>query len=150
MLAVLKGDKMRLDRRRFVSCVVCTAMGYVATGAEAGAQPAPASATGISRAVLDKIPFPGDAYMTLLVTADLDPGAVIARHTHPGVESVYVVTGGGVVRLEGRPDRSMSAGEGLIIPAGLPHLFETGADKTRIAITYVVEKDKPLVSPAPL
>ena len=141
---------MRLDRRRFVSCVVCTAMGYVATAGEAGAQAAPPSGTGISRSVLDKVPFPGAAYMTLLVTADLEPGAVIARHTHPGVESVYVVSGGGVVRLEGRPERAMTAGDGLIIPAGLPHLFETGVDRTRIAITYVVEKDKPLVTPAPL
>lgn len=141
---------MRLDRRRFVSCVVCTAMGYAATGGQAGAQAAPPAGTGISRAVLDKTPFPGDAYMTLLVTADLVPGAIIARHTHSGVESVYVVSGGGVVRLEGRPERAMTAGEGLIIPAGLPHLFENGADATRIAITYVVEKDKPLVSPAPL
>ncbi|QTL02284.1 cupin domain-containing protein [Aquabacter sp. L1I39] len=140
---------MRLDRRRFVSCVVCTAMGYVALGGEADAQSAPPGG-GIARAVLDKTPFPGEAHMTLLVTADLEPGAVIARHTHPGVESVYVVKGGGVVRLEGRPDRSMTAGEGLIIPAGLPHLFENGTDATRIAITYVVEKDKPLVTSAPL
>lgn len=141
---------MRLDRRRFVSCAVCTAMGYVATGGNAAAQPAPSVGGGIARAILDKTPFPGEAYMTLLVTADLEPQAVIARHTHPGVESVYVVKGGGVVRLEGRPDRTMTAGEGLIIPAGLPHLFETGPDATRIAITYVVEKDKPLVSSAPL
>lgn len=141
---------MRLDRRRFVSCVVCTAMGYGATGDEASAQPAQPAGTGISRAVLDKTPFPGEAYMTLLVTADLEPGAVIARHTHPGVESVYVVAGGGTVRLEARPDRTVAAGQGLIIPAGLPHLFENGTDRTRIAITYVVEKDKPLVSPAPL
>jgi hypothetical protein len=37
---------------------------------------------------------PAPGYVTLLVEATIDPGVTIGRHTHPGIESAYVLEGG--------------------------------------------------------
>lgn len=139
-----------LNRRRFISsCVICATAGFAATDADAQA-PAPApAATGITRTVLGKTDLPGDKYVTILMAADLEPGFLVARHTHPGIESSYVVSGGGILLVKGQADRTLQVADGFQIPPEVPHAFRTGADKTRLAITYVVEKDKPLASPAP-
>ena len=43
----------------------------------------------------------------------------------------------------------MKAGEGFQVPPVVPHSFKNGAEPTKLAITYVVEKDKPLVTLVP-
>jgi hypothetical protein len=35
------------------------------------------------------------------------------------------------------------------VPTAVPHALKNGDSVTRIASTYVVEKDKPLATPAP-
>ncbi|MFG1371082.1 cupin domain-containing protein [Xanthobacter oligotrophicus] len=137
-----------LNRRRFISsCVICATAGFAATDADAQA-PAPA-ATGITRTVLGKTDLPGDKYVTILMTADLEPGFLVPRHTHPGIESSYVASGGGILLVKGQADRTLQAADGFQIAPEVPHAFKTGAEKTRLAITYVVEKDKQLATPAP-
>ena len=44
--------------------------------------------------------------------------------------------------------RRYAAGEGFQVPPGVPHSGRNGPAVSRLAITYVVEKDKPLASPA--
>jgi quercetin dioxygenase-like cupin family protein len=73
--------------------------------------------------------------------AEIELGVTIARPTHPGIESGYVVGG--------QPTRTLKAGDGFQVPPETPHAGGKNGDKgTRIAITYVVEKGKPLASPA--
>jgi quercetin dioxygenase-like cupin family protein len=81
--------------------------------------------------------------------AEVAADALVARHTHPGVESGYFVEGGGTLSVKGQPDRAVKAGEGFQVPPETPHSLKNGGQKSRLAITYVVEKDKPLASPAP-
>ena len=45
------------------------------------------------RAVADGRPDAG-GYATINVEAEIEPGVTIARHTHPGIESGYVLEGG--------------------------------------------------------
>jgi quercetin dioxygenase-like cupin family protein len=134
-----------LRRRGFVSCAICTAVGLVASSVEANAQ----AAGGVSRTILQKIEYPGEKHVSILVAADIEANAIVARHTHPGVESSYVVSGGGTLSVKGMPDRVLKAGDGFQIPPEVPHSLRNGAEKSRIAITYIVEKDKPLATPAP-
>ncbi|WP_341987305.1 cupin domain-containing protein [Azorhizobium sp. AG788] len=133
-----------LSRRGFVSCAVCAAVGIVASGVDAVAQ-----TPGVVRTVIQKMEYPGDKYVCILMTAEFDAGLKVARHTHPGVESTVLVAGGGTLSVKGQPDRVMTAGEGFQIPPEVPHAFQVGGEKVRLAITYIVEKDKPLSSPAP-
>ena len=73
----------------------------------------------------------------------------VARHTHPGVESAFLMEGEVELEEQGKPTRRLKAGEGFQIPPATPHGGRSGPQRARLAITYVVEKDKPLASPAP-
>jgi quercetin dioxygenase-like cupin family protein len=74
----------------------------------------------------------------------------IARHTHPGIESSYVLEGGFELPVQGQPTRMLKAGDGFQIPPETPHAGgKPGDKKSRLATTYVVEKGKPLASPVP-
>jgi quercetin dioxygenase-like cupin family protein len=134
-----------LKRRGFVSCALCAAVGLVASSVEADAQGTP----GFTRKVLQKIEFPGDKYVSVLVEVEIDANAVVARHTHPGVESSYWAAGSSTLSVKGQPDRAIKAGDGFQIPPEVPHSVRNGPEKSRVVATYIVEKDKPLASPAP-
>ena len=134
-----------MNRRRFASCARCAVVGLVASNVDAEAQ-APG---GVTRTILQKTEYPGDKYASILVMAEIAAGAVVARHTHPGVESAYLIEGGGTLSVKGQPDRAIKPGDGFQVPAETPHSLTNGGQKSRLAITYVVEKDKPLATPAP-
>ena len=73
-----------LSRRKFSACALCAAVGFAATEAQAQSTQA---GPGFKRTILQKTELPDSKYVTLLVAVDIDPGTVVARHTHPGVES---------------------------------------------------------------
>src|SRR6266540_2732584 len=128
----------------FASCAICAVTGFVAT--EASAQGAPAATTpGVTRKILSKTDGPTPGYVTLLVEAEIEAGVTVGRHTHPGIESAYVLEGGFELPIEGQPTRMLKPGDGFQVPAATPHAGgKPGAAKSRILITYVVEKGKPL------
>ena len=132
----------------FASCALCGIGEFIA--AEASAQGAPPAASGgVTRKILSQTDGPAPGYVTLLVEATIDAGVKVARHTHPGIESSYVLEGGLELPIEGQPTRTIKAGDGFQIPAETPHAGGKPSDvKSRILITYVVEKGKPLASPA--
>ncbi len=132
------------NRRGFVSCAICTAVGLAASKNEAAAQGAPP----FTRAILQKTEYPGDKYICVLVQVDIEPNGLVARHTHPGVESTYVVSGTMTLSVKGQPDRAVKAGDGFQIPPEIPHSVRNGPEKSRVVANYTVEKDKPLASPA--
>jgi quercetin dioxygenase-like cupin family protein len=132
-----------LTRRGFASCALCVITGFIATGAEA--QNAPA---GLKRTILTRTDGPMDGYETVNARVDLDAGALIARHTHPGIESSYVVDGALELSFDGQGARTFKAGDGFQVPPRTPHSGKSGDKPTTLAITYVVEKGKPLASPA--
>jgi quercetin dioxygenase-like cupin family protein len=105
--------------------------------------------TGFTRSVLQKTDFPGDQYSTLLMSVTINPNFTIARHTHPGIEIGYVVKGTGDIMIEGKPVLHLKAGQSYQIPAGVPHSAKAGRHGETIVVTYVVDKNKPLATPAP-
>ena len=132
-----------VKRRGFVSCAICAAV--VASGVEKKAQ----GQAGFTRTIMQKSEYPGDKYATILVSIEIEPNALIPRHTHPGIESSYLVAGNCVLSVKGQQDRSVNAGEGFQIQPEVPHSVRNGPEKTTVVATYIVEKDKPLASPAP-
>ena len=88
-------------------------------------------------------------YVTIIVEAEIEAGVTVTRHTHPGIESAYVIEGGLDLPIEGQPIRTLKPGDGFVVPPNTPHAGgKNGDKKTKIASTYVVEKGKPLASPA--
>ena len=131
----------------FASCAICAATGFMATAASADNAPPP---SGISRKTLSEMDGPMPGYVTINMEVDIEPGAFIVRHTHPGIESGYVIEGGLDVPIQGQPTRSLKMGDGYQVPPETPHAGAKNGDKlTRLAITYVVEKGKPLITPVP-
>jgi quercetin dioxygenase-like cupin family protein len=85
----------------------------------------------------------------VVVRAELDPGAGVPRHTHPGDEISYVLEGEAEVLIDGEQPRMVKAGEAFVIPAGKVHRARNpGRVALRFVGVYVVEKGKPLVIPA--
>jgi quercetin dioxygenase-like cupin family protein len=133
----------------FASCALCAVTDFVATEASAQGAAAPAATSpGVTRTLLSKSDGPTPGYETLLMIAEIEAGVPVGRHTHPGVESAYVLEGGFELPIQGQDTRMLKAGDGFQIPPNTPHAGgKPGTAKSRILITYVVEKGKPLASP---
>jgi quercetin dioxygenase-like cupin family protein len=98
---------------------------------------------------LSRVDGPVPGYETIIVEAEIAPGVTVARHTHPGIESAYVIEGELEVPIEGQPTKVFKTGEGFQVPPNTPHAgAKNGDKKVRLTSTYVVEKGKPLASPA--
>ena len=83
------------------------------------------------------------------VVAEFAPGAAAGKHTHPGEELGYVLEGTLQLEVAGQPPRTLNAGEAFFIPAGVVHDGKNiGAGPAKVLATYVVEKGKPVASPA--
>jgi quercetin dioxygenase-like cupin family protein len=140
-----------LTRRGFAgvaSCAICSLSGFLATDASAqGTQPA--TSGGVTRKLLSKIDGPMEGYVTMVMDVTIDAGVSVARHTHPGIESSYVLEGGGFeLPVEGQPTRMINVGDAFQIPPETPHAGgKPFGTKSRLLINYIVEKDKPLVKP---
>jgi len=135
-----------LTRRGFASCALCAITGFIATEAAAEGA-APAAAGGVTRKLLSRTDGPAAGYETLLMEATIEAGVPVGKHTHPGIESAYVLEGGFELPIQGQETRMLKA-DGVQIPPNTPHAGgKPGTAKSRLLITYVVEKGKPLASP---
>ena len=103
---------------------------------------------GIKRTPLQKVEFP-DGYVTVTGLAELLPGAAAGRHTHPGIETGYVLEGELNLEIDGQPAKLLKPGDSYQIPAGAVHDAKVHGDKSmKVLGVYVVDKTKPLASPA--
>jgi quercetin dioxygenase-like cupin family protein len=119
--------------------------------AQQTSQPSGQAPPPITRTILQTANFPGDQYQTIQAYVVIAPGALVARHTHPGVELGYVLDGELDLFVQGQPVKHLKTGDSFENPAGVPHsVRNTNTDKpTKILSTYVVDKSKPLASAAP-
>ena len=108
-----------------------------------------AQAQGIKRTVLQKFDVPNANYETVIGIAEVSPNASIGRHMHNGVESGYVLEGEMVLMVQGQPDKTLKAGESYQMAPESIHDGKAGAQGAKVIATYVVEKGKPLATPAP-
>lgn len=131
----------------FVSCAICAVSGFRATDVSART-PLPSMTLGVKRTLLSQIDGPIPGYTTVVIENEISPGVTIARHTHPGNESAYVLDGGMDLVIEGQEVQNISPGDVFQVPAGVPHNATNGDKTTRYVSSFVVEKNKPLSSPA--
>jgi quercetin dioxygenase-like cupin family protein len=104
---------------------------------------------GIKRTPLQKAEFP-DGFVSISGIAEIPAGGTAGRHTHPGIELGYVMDGEGDLIVEGQAVRHIKIGDSWVIPAGTAHDAKAAADKPlKVLAVYVVDKSKPLATPAP-
>lgn len=116
-----------------------------------GAQVLQAQQNGIKRAVLQRLDMPASAgaQEAILGAAEIASGVAAGRHTHAGIEVGYVLSGEARMEIAGQPPRVLRAGDSYAIPAGAAHDAIAGDQTTKVVAVYVVEKGKPLATPAP-
>jgi quercetin dioxygenase-like cupin family protein len=105
---------------------------------------------GIHRTVLQKQDLSIPGHEVVVARVQIDPGAYAGRHTHPGEEISYILDGQADILIEGRAPLHVKAGDSFVVPAGAKHdAHNTGSVPMHLVGVYVVEKGKPLATPAP-
>ncbi|MGC3982952.1 MAG: cupin domain-containing protein [Steroidobacteraceae bacterium] len=107
--------------------------------------------SGIQRNLLQRIDVPQNAaYEALMATAEIPAGSTAGRHTHPGTEMSYVLSGEVSLEVSGQTPRTLKAGDSFIVPTGSAHDARViGTSAAKVLAVYVVEKGKPLSTAAP-
>lgn len=75
-----------------------------------------------------------------LIVTDLviPPDGVAPRHFHPGEELVYVIEGSAVHVEDGQPERTLTAGDAVVIAPGAIHAPRGGPEGARAILVHVV------------
>jgi quercetin dioxygenase-like cupin family protein len=104
----------------------------------------------IQRTLVHKADMSAPGKEAVIARVEIAPQGRAGRHTHPGEEISYVMEGQAEILVEGQPARNVKAGDGFVIPAGAKHdAHNTGTGPFKLVGVYVVEKGKPLATPAP-
>jgi quercetin dioxygenase-like cupin family protein len=104
---------------------------------------------GFKRAVLQKQELSAQGRDAVVALAEFVPGGVAGRHTHPGEELGYVVEGTLLLEVDGRAPQTLKAGDVFFVEAGKVHDGKNvGSTPAKVLATYVVERGKPVASPA--
>jgi quercetin dioxygenase-like cupin family protein len=130
--------------------VIAALATFVVTGLASAQQP-PGTATTppIKRTILQKADVPGTNLEIMYAALEISAGFKAGRHNHPGVVMGQIVDGEFWLQLDGQPEQVLRAGESFTLPDRVVH-NEGSTDKpAKLNVVYVVEKGKPLVSPAP-
>jgi quercetin dioxygenase-like cupin family protein len=105
---------------------------------------------GIQRTIVERKDISVPGREAVVARVEIAPGAFAGRHTHPGEEISYVMEGEGEILIEGQPPLKIKPGMAFIVPAGAKHdAHNTGTVPVRLAAVYLVEKGKPMATPAP-
>jgi quercetin dioxygenase-like cupin family protein len=107
-------------------------------------QPSP-----VKRTILQRADVPGTNLEVIYATVEIAAGFKAGRHSHPGVVMAQVVEGEFWLAPDGQPEKTYKAGESLTVPSGAIHNEGAVGTAVKLNAVYVLEKGKPLASPAP-
>ena len=106
----------------------------------------PAQQPGVRRIDLQRHDLSVPGRELVQVRVEIDPGVKFPRHSHPGEEIIYVLTGSLEYQVGDKPPMTLKAGDVLFIPARAIHTAtNVGRGPGAELATYLVEKGKPLV-----
>lgn len=81
------------------------------------------------------------------VRTEIPAGVSSGWHIHPGEEVGYIVQGFVQMEIKDQPTLQLQAGDGFLIPPGIPHnALDLGPDTGQMLSTYIVDPDEPLAS----
>lgn len=87
--------------------------------------------------------IPGRDIVQVLTEIPVDVSS--GWHHHPGEEVGFIVAGRVRMEREDRTTQILNAGDGFLIPPGVPHnATDLGPDTGRMLSTYIVEIGKPV------
>ena len=131
----------------YKTLAIATALTLAALGSAGAAAQGQA---GVTRTDLQRHDLSIAGRETVQARLDIAAGAEAGWHRHPGEEVIYVIEGTLEYQLEGQAPVTLKAGEVLFVPSGVAHKARNpGTTNGAELATYIVEKGKPLVKPAP-
>jgi quercetin dioxygenase-like cupin family protein len=81
------------------------------------------------------------------VLTEIPSGVESGWHTHPGEEIGYILAGEVQMAVRGEPIVTLLAGDGFLIPPGVPHnARDVGPDTGRMLSTYLVATGEPVAT----
>jgi quercetin dioxygenase-like cupin family protein len=111
------------------------------SGSPLGAQARPA---GTTRTDLQRHDLSVPGREMLQARVDFARGVTFPRHTHPGEEIIYVLSGTLEYEIAGKAV-TLKAGDVLFVPNGVVHAAKNVGDAPAAELaTYVLQKGKPL------
>lgn len=102
----------------------------------------------VTRTVLQQVDISVPGREVVTVRAEIPMGVSTGRHTHAGEEVTYVLEGTLALEIEGAAIKMVKAGEAFVVPAGKIHNATASGGKAIAIANYIVEKGKPLTTPA--
>ena len=102
-----------------------------------------------TRTVLQKVDTSVPGREAVQITAEFPAGVGTGKHTHPGEEVGYVLQGPFTFEVAGKPPMTLKTGDHFFVPAGTIHEGKnSGNANAKVLVTYILEKGKPLATPA--
>jgi quercetin dioxygenase-like cupin family protein len=99
---------------------------------------------------LQRHDIPGTGREGVTTVIEIPPGATSARHSHPGEDFGYIIEGTIVLQVDGNPPVTLKAGDVFFTERGHIHNARNiGTTTARAVDTYVIDKGKPGIIPAP-
>src|ERR1700733_5937618 len=99
---------------------------------------------------LQRRDIPGTGLQGVTTVAEIPPGVTSARHSHPGEDFGYLTQGTIVLYVDGKPPITLKAGDVFFTERGQIHNARNiGTTVARAVDTYVIDKGKPGIIPAP-
>jgi quercetin dioxygenase-like cupin family protein len=138
-------------RSACLTVIAVTAFAGAAFVDVAWAQGAPPAKAPAKRTVLQQTDVSTEAPQEVIFgTVEIAPGTGNPFHTHFGTEIGYVVQGHIRVEKKGEPPQDLGPGQSFLIPRGVVHhSIPLGDEPVKLINNWVVDKGKPLLTPAP-
>lgn len=109
-----------------------------------------AQAPAFKRTILQQVDLSAPGREAVMAAVEFPAGSQTGRHTHPGEEISFVEAGPFVLEIDGQPTRTLKTGDPFFVPAGAVHNgYPAPGGTAKVVVTYVVEKGKPVSTPAP-
>jgi quercetin dioxygenase-like cupin family protein len=134
-----------MRQHTLVFWIIAAAVAICATAMTPSAKPQ----VGLERKILleQDLAIPG--YEVVLAQVTLAIGGREGRHSHPGTLVANILEGELTLELEGKPTKIVKAGESVLVEPGQVHEgFNKGSVPIKALATFIVEKGKPLATPA--
>ncbi|SDH40224.1 cupin domain-containing protein [Mucilaginibacter sp. P25] len=133
---------MKTNKNKLATAIIIAVLAVLTLPSSVLAQQTVAGRTELQRHDLS---IPGREMVQVRV--DVEKGMSFPQHTHFGEEIIYVLGGLLEYQVAGQQPVTLKAGDVLFIPYGTVHSVKNvGTTKASELATYIVEKDKPLVT----
>ena len=110
-------------------------------------KPADALAAGLQRTEIQRHDSSIPGRVIVQVRTEIPVGVSSGWHIHPGEEVGYIVEGSVQMEIKDQPTLQLAAGDGFLIPPGVPHnALDLGPGTGQMLSTYIVDPNEPLAS----